>query len=204
MPWWKRLGYRVYRNPFFMFVLGPLVVFLMVHRFPSRNSKKRERHSVYWTNLALAAYIIPLILLIGLDRYLLVMLPISIVSGAVGVWMFYVQHQFEGTYWEKHTQWDYVKAALRGSSYYKLPKIFQWFTGNIGFHHIHHLSPRIPNYNLEACHAANPMFQETPTITIRPSFKAVFFKLWDEEQRRLVGFRHVRQMPQPQPQPEAG
>ena len=188
MPGWKRLGYRLYRNPLVMFILGPMFVFLVVHRFPSRNSKKRERTSVYWTNLAILAYIVPLVVLIGLERYILIQLPIALLTGTAGVWMFYVQHQFEGTYWEKHVQWDYVTAALKGSSYYKLPKILQWFTGNIGLHHIHHLSPRIPNYNLQACHDANPLFQQVPTVTLGPSFKSVFFKLWDEEQRRLVGF----------------
>lgn len=199
MPWWKRLGYRLYRNPFVMFVLGPLFVFLVVHRFPSRNSKRQERNSVYWTNLAILAYIVPLVMLIGFERYILIQLPIALMTGAAGVWLFYVQHQFEGTYWEKHAQWDYVTAALKGSSYYKLPKILQWFTGNIGLHHIHHLSPRIPNYNLQACHDANPLFQQVPTITIGPSFKAVFFKVWDEEQRRLVGFGRLKPTP-----PEAG
>jgi len=188
MPGWKRLGYRLYRNPLVMFILGPMFVFLVVHRFPSRNSKKRERTSVYWTNLAILAYIVPLVVLIGLERYILIQLPIALLTGTAGVWMFYVQHQFEGTYWEKHVQWDYLTAALKGSSYYKLPKILQWFTGNIGLHHIHHLSPRIPNYNLQACHDANPLFQQVPTVTLGPSFKSVFFKLWDEEQRRLVGF----------------
>ena len=188
MPGWKRLGYRLYRNPLVMFILGPMFVFLVVHRFPSRNSKKRERTSVYWTNLAILAYIVPLVALIGFERYILIQLPIALLTGTAGVWMFYVQHQFEGTYWEKHVQWDYVTAALKGSSYYKLPKILQWFTGNIGLHHIHHLSPRIPNYNLQACHDANPLFQQVPTVTLGPSFKSVFFKLWDEEQRRLVGF----------------
>lgn len=199
MPWWKRLGYRLYRNPFFMFVLGPLFVFLVVHRFPSRNSKRRERNSVHWTTLAILAYIIPLVMLIGFERYILIQLPIALITGAAGVWLFYVQHQFEGTYWEKHAQWDYVMAALKGSSYYKLPKLLQWFTGSIGLHHIHHLSPRIPNYNLQACHDADPLFQQVPTVTIRPSFRAVFFKLWDEEQRRLVGFGHLKPA-----QPEAG
>ena len=188
MPGWKRLGYRLYRNPLVMFILGPMFVFLVVHRFPSRNSKKRERTSVYWTNLAILAYIVPLVALIGFERYILIQLPIALLTGTAGVWMFYVQHQFEGTYWEKHVQWDYLTAALKGSSYYKLPKILQWFTGNIGLHHIHHLSPRIPNYNLQACHDANPLFQQVPTVTLGPSFKSVFFKLWDEEQRQLVGF----------------
>ena len=201
MPWWKRIGYRLYRNPFFMFILGPLVIFLLVNRFPSRNSKKRERYSVYWTNLALLAYIVPLALLVGLEKYLFIKLSINLITGAAGVWLFYVQHQFEGTYWEKHSQWDYVRAALQGSSYYRLPKILQWFTGNIGLHHIHHLSPRIPNYNLQACLDANPLFQDVPTVTLGPSFRAVFFKLWDEEQRRLVGFgRARRRMPVAQPE----
>ncbi|HLF28728.1 MAG TPA: fatty acid desaturase [Anaerolineae bacterium] len=193
MPWWKRLGYRLYRNPLIMFLLGPMFMFLIAHRFPARNSKRRERYSVYWTNLAILAYTLLLIGLIGFDKYLLVMLPIMVVSGAAGVWMFYVQHQFEGTYWAEHGEWDYVAAALQGSSYYRLPKLLQWFTGNIGLHHIHHLSPRIPNYNLQACHDANPPFQQVTTITLPQSFRAIFFKLWDEQQRRLVGFRQARQ-----------
>jgi len=189
--WWGRLAYRVYRNPLVMLLIGSQIVFLIVHRIPPRAAKKRERNSVHWTNLALLIQIVGLSLLIGFDKFVLVQLPLNVIAGIVGVWMFYVQHQFEGTYWTRQPQWDYVTAALRGSSYYKLPKVLQWFTGNIGLHHLHHLSPRIPNYNLQPCLDANPPFQQVDALTLRASFKSMFLKLWDEEQGRLVGFKHL-------------
>jgi omega-6 fatty acid desaturase (delta-12 desaturase) len=116
------------------------------------------------------------------------------VAGGLGVWLFYVQHQFEGVYWERGDEWDYTAAALQGSSFYKLPKILQWFSGNIGFHHIHHLSFRIPNYNLERCHRAHPLFQKVPPVTLLASLKSLTFRLWDESERRLVSFRHLRNL----------
>jgi omega-6 fatty acid desaturase (delta-12 desaturase) len=115
------------------------------------------------------------------------------VAGSTGIWLFYVQHQFEGVYWERRDEWDYVNAALRGSSFYKLPKIMQWFSGNIGFHHIHHLSPRIPNYHLEACHNAEPMFRTVKPVTLFSSFKSFTFRLWDEKRRKLVGYSVLKQ-----------
>jgi len=114
------------------------------------------------------------------------------VAGSVGVWLFYVQHQFEGVYWERGEDWDYATAALQGSSFYKLPKVLQWFSGSIGFHHIHHLSPRIPNYHLEKCHNAEPLFQTVKPVTLLSSFKSFTFRLWDEQRRKLVGYRHLR------------
>ncbi|HET7376721.1 MAG TPA: fatty acid desaturase [Anaerolineae bacterium] len=191
---WGRLGYRLYRNPFIMFGIGPLFMFMIVHRFPSRNSRPRERNSVWLTNLAILGYSTAMSLLIGFERYAVLMVLTMGIAGVAGVWMFYVQHQFEGTYWEPQAEWSYVEAALRGSSYYKLPKILQWFTGNIGLHHIHHLSPRIPNYNLQACHDSNPPLQDVPTITLWPSFKSMAFKLWDEDNHRLVGFSAAQQL----------
>ena len=114
------------------------------------------------------------------------------VAGGAGLWMFYVQHQFEGVYWERGEQWDYTAAALQGSSFYKLPKILQWFSGNIGFHHIHHLSSRIPNYNLERCHRSHPMFQQVKPITLYSSLKSFTLRLWDEERKKLVGYREAK------------
>jgi omega-6 fatty acid desaturase (delta-12 desaturase) len=122
----------------------------------------------------------------------MIQLPITIIASGVGTWLFYVQHQFERTYWEHSPEWDYTLAALEGSSYYKLPKVLQWFTGNIGFHHIHHLSPRIPNYNLQACHDQNPLFQRVAHLTINNSLKTAWLSLWDEQSRRLVSFREAR------------
>jgi omega-6 fatty acid desaturase (delta-12 desaturase) len=133
-----------------------------------------------------------LIWIFGLKAFLIIQFTILAVAGSAGVWLFYVQHQFEGVYWERSEKWDYATAALQGSSFYKLPKLLQWFSGNIGFHHIHHLSARIPNYHLEKCHQAEPLFQTVKPITLFASFKSLTFRLWDEQQRRLVGFGHLR------------
>jgi len=130
----------------------------------------------------------------GILPYLVIQLMIVMVGGGVGIWMFYVQHQFEDVYWERDENWDFTTAALRGSSFYKLPKVLQWFSGNIGFHHIHHLSSRIPNYNLESCHQADPMFAQVKPITLRSSLKSLTFRLWDEQRGRLVGFRHLKNL----------
>lgn len=189
---WKRFAYRLARNPFILFVLAPLFLFTVLERIPSRKAPLRERYSVYWTNLALGLVAIGLIWAFGWKAYLIIQLTILTVAASAGVWMFYVQHQFEGVYWERTEEWDYVKAALHGSSFYKLPRVLQWFSGNIGFHHIHHLSSRIPNYNLEKCHKEEPLFQTVKPITFFASFKSFTFRLWDEQQRRLVGFGHVR------------
>ena len=128
----------------------------------------------------------------GFKAYLVLQLLVVMVAGTAGIWLFYVQHQFDGVYWERNANWDYSTAALKGSSFYKLPKVLQWFSGNIGFHHIHHLSPRIPNYNLEKCHRAEPLFQTVKPVTLFSSFKAFTFRLWDEQRRSLVGYRALR------------
>lgn len=189
---WKRLAYRLARNPLILFVLAPLFLFLVKERFPSTKAGRRERNSVYWTNLALVAVGTGLSCLFGLKTYLLLQLGVVIVAAVAGVWLFYVQHQFEGVYWERHQEWDYCAAALQGSSFYKLPKILQWFSGNIGFHHIHHLSPRIPNYNLEKCHQAEPLFQTVKPVTLFSSLRSLTFRLWDEQRHKLVGFGIVK------------
>lgn len=189
---WKRFSYRLARNPFILFILAPVFLFLVKQRFPSKRAGRRERASVYWTNLAVVAMAAGLSCLFGFKTYLLLQVGVLSVAGVAGVWLFYVQHQFEGVYWERGDEWDYCLAALKGSSFYKLPKILQWFSGNIGFHHIHHLSSRIPNYNLEKCHRAEPLFQTVKPVTLLPSFKALTFRLWDEQRRKLVGFRVVK------------
>jgi omega-6 fatty acid desaturase (delta-12 desaturase) len=191
---WKRFAYRLARNPFILFLLAPLFVFLIRQRFPSSNANQREHQSVLWMNLAVLGMVIGLCALFGAKALLLILLITLGVAGAAGFWLFYVQHQFEGAYWERGDDWDYTAAALQGSSFYKLPKILQWFSGNIGFHHIHHLSVRIPNYNLERCHRANPLFQQVKPVTFFRSFKSLTFRLWDEQQHKLVSFRHLRQM----------
>ena len=191
-PRWKRAVYRVFRNPFFLFVLAPAFNFLLVQRFPlgaKAGWKTGEVASVWWTNLAIAGMVAASSLVIGFWPTLMLMVPVMIIGASVGTWLFYVQHQFERTYWEHTPQWDYTLAAMEGSSYYKLPKVLQWFTGNIGFHHIHHLSPRIPNYNLESCHKENELFQRVVHLSILDSIKTTGLALWDEERRRLVSFR---------------
>lgn len=189
---WKRFAYRLARNPIVLFVIAPIFLFLIRQRFPSPGASKRERESVQWMNLAILGMVTGLIWIFGFRSYLLIQLTITGVGGAIGIWMFYVQHQFEGVYWERGEDWDYTAAALQGSSFYKLPKILQWFSGNIGFHHIHHLSPRIPNYNLERCHKADPLFQNVPSVTLLSSLKALTFRLWDEPLRQLVGYGRLR------------
>ena len=189
---WKRFAYRLARNPFVLFVMAPFFLFVIKHRFCPKQASRRERQSVYWTNLAILGMAIGLSLIFGFKAYLAIQLTMVMVAGSAGVWLFYVQHQFEGVYWQRHEQWDYLAAALQGSSFYKLPKILQWFSGNIGFHHIHHLSPRIPNYNLERCHQAEPLFQTVPPVTLFSSLKSLTFRLWDEKRHRLVGFSHLQ------------
>jgi omega-6 fatty acid desaturase (delta-12 desaturase) len=189
---WKRFAYRLARNPFVLFVLAPLFLFLVWQRFPNPKSNGREHRSVYWTNLALLLVAVGLVWIYGLKAYLIIQLIILMAAGSAGVWLFYVQHQFEGVYWERGGEWDYATAALKGSSFYKLPKVLQWFSGNIGFHHIHHLSPRIPNYHLEKCHEAEPLFQTVKPVTLLSSFKSFTFRLWDEQRRKLVGYGHLR------------
>jgi omega-6 fatty acid desaturase (delta-12 desaturase) len=191
---WKRLGYRLTRNPFVLFVLGPAFLFLFRERFPTRNAGLRERWSVYGTNAGIVLFGLAMSWLVGFELYLVCQLSMVLIAGSAGVWLFYVQHQFEGVYWERRENWDYFQAAIQGSSFYKLPKILQWFSGNIGFHHIHHLSPRIPNYNLERCHKAEPLFQTIRPVTLFSSLKCFKFRLWDEERRRLVGYGILREI----------
>jgi acyl-lipid omega-6 desaturase (Delta-12 desaturase) len=191
---WKRFAYRLARNPFILFVLAPLYLFLIHQRFPSGSANKRERHSVYMMNLAILTMATGLCAVFGIKAYLIIQTIIIAVAGGAGVWLFYVQHQFEDVYWERGNDWDFTRAALEGSSFYKLPKILQWFSGNIGFHHIHHLSSRIPNYNLERCHKADPLFQQVKAITLFSSFKSLGYRLWDEQRRKLVGYRHLREV----------
>jgi len=191
---WKRFAYRLARNPIVLFVIAPVFLFVVRERFPSPKASVRERHSVWRMNAAILAMATALSLVFGFKAYLLIQLTVIMTAGTVGVWMFYVQHQFEDAYWEHREEWDYTTAALQGSSFYKLPRILQWFSGNIGFHHIHHLSPRIANYNLERCHNSHPLLRDVKPLTVRTSLKSINFRLWDEQRGRLVGFRRVREL----------
>ncbi len=197
LPRRRQLSYRLYRHPVVMFLVFPVLLFVFAHRLVAGTSGPRERRSVYLTNLVMLGAILGLSWLIGWQALLLVHLPILFLSSTAGVWLFYVQHQFEDTYWESHPDWKYAAAALQGSSYYKLPKLLQWFTGNIGLHHIHHLSPKIPNYNLQQCYDANPLLRQVTVVTFWESLKTMSLKLWDEERGALVGFGPLRTAPPP-------
>ena len=167
-PWWKRMVYRGFRSPLFLLGIAPAAQFLLTNRLPlgAEGGKNKEVASVWWTNLALLILYASVGFVIGFGPMFAIVLPVIVIAATVGTWMFYVQHQFERTYWEHTPEWSYTLAALAGSSYYKLPRVLQWFTGNIGFHHIHHLSPRIPNYRLEACHNENPILQRVHGIDL--------------------------------------
>lgn len=189
---WKRLGYRFFRNPLVMLGLGPFLSFLIGPRIPAPSSSKADRRSILLTDLAILIVFVGMSLLIGVKEYLIIQIPVMWLAGAAGIWMFYVQHQFEYAYWVRSGDWDYTRAALEGASFYRLPRIFQWFTGNIGFHHIHHLSPRIPNYYLEKCFTENPALKPPFIIGLRDALKTFSLRLWDEQSKRMVGFRALR------------
>jgi omega-6 fatty acid desaturase (delta-12 desaturase) len=191
LPRHKRLAYRVYRNPIVLFGVIPLYLFFVHYRYWRKGDNPRARWSTLRTNLALVTIVTVASLTIGIKAYLMIQLPVMFLATSVGVWLFYVQHQFENTYWARHEEWSYIRQALDGSSFYKLPRVLQWFTGNIGFHHVHHLSPRIPNYNLQRCHEAHPMFKAVRHITLWSSLKSLGYRLWDEERKKLVGFSYV-------------
>jgi omega-6 fatty acid desaturase (delta-12 desaturase) len=192
MSRWERFRYRVFRHPFIMLLAGPVYAFVVNQRFVLSISGPRERRSVHLTNLALLVIIGTATITIGIEAYLLIQFPINFVAGFTAVWLFYCQHQFEGTYWQHREEWSFEDAAIKGSSYFQLPRILQWATGNIGFHHVHHLCPRIPNYHLEEVHNSHPRFQEATTLTIRTSLQAFTLLLWDEEQKQLVSLRSIK------------
>ena len=193
-PLRTRLAYRFYRNPIVLFIVGGLYMFTIGYRFTHADGSKRDRMSVLRMNLALAAAVALAWFTIGLKAFFLVQVPIFALAAAAGAWLFYVQHQYEGVYWARQDEWDFVDASLEGSSYYKLPAVLQWFSGNIGFHHIHHLSSKIPNYNLPKCHHENAIFQDVHTITLWTSLRTLRYRLWDEENGRLVSFGQLRRM----------
>jgi len=190
-PPMRRLSYRLYRHPVIMFCLGPAYYFLLRNRWPSVGANKHDFHSVIITNLAIAVIAGAATLTIGFQTYLLVQLPILLMAATFGVWLFYIQHQFEGVYWARHAEWNPWRAALEGASFYKLPKILQWLSGNIGYHHVHHARPGIPNYNLQQCYDETPELQRIKPVTVLGSLKSVRFNLWDEKQRKLVSFRSL-------------
>jgi omega-6 fatty acid desaturase (delta-12 desaturase) len=192
----KRFVYRLTRNPFILLVIAPAIIFLLRQRIPLGKANPRERRSVWLMNLALLVMSLALISIFGFLPWMIIQLTTIVIAGSCGVWLFYVQHQYEETYWVRGDDWDFTAAAMEGSSFYKLPKVLQWFSGNIGYHHIHHLSPRISNYNLERCHRSHPMFQEVKPMTLFGSLKSLTYRLWDENSGKLVGFRHLKTLSQ--------
>lgn len=187
-----RFNYRFVRNPFILFVFAPLFLFMVLERFPSKKCKLRERRSVHVMNFTLLAWCVLMSYIFGIIPFLVMQICMMAVAGTCGIWLFYVQHQFEDTYWAHGEEWDFTAAAMEGSSYYKLPKIMQWFSGNIGFHHIHHLNALIPNYNLERCHKSDPVFQVAPELNFWTSLKSLKFRLWDEDNNKMIGFRELK------------
>jgi omega-6 fatty acid desaturase (delta-12 desaturase) len=191
--WPRRLEYRLMRNPFVLLGVGPLWALMLEPRLVPAWARKRFWRQIVATDVALVALIGTLVVLFGWEAVLLVQLPGAMLAGAAGVWLFYVQHQFEDVYWERHDSWCFQSSALQGSSHLKLPKILQFFTGNIGLHHIHHLHPRIPNYNLQRAHDENPVFHDVPTLSLWDGIRTLRLKLYDEQAGRLVTFSAARQ-----------
>lgn len=188
----RKLGYRLYRHPLVLLGLGPLYYFLLRNRYPSPGAKKIDFISVIVTNLALVAIVVSASLTIGFRTYLIVQLPVLMMGATLGVWLFYIQHQFQGVYWARHDAWDPWLVVMSGASYYQLPKVLQWVTGNIGFHHVHHMRPGIPNYRLQECHEGTPELQAVKPLTLRNSIKSLGLNLYDEQQRKLVSFRSLK------------
>ncbi|WP_394138131.1 fatty acid desaturase [Cytobacillus oceanisediminis] len=199
-----RAAYRMYRNPLVMFLLGPIYVFLLKNRFNRKGARKNERTNTYLINAAIVGLYALMCWAIGWEAFLMVQGPIFLISGAAGIWLFYVQHTFEDSYFEEDDKWEYVKAAVEGSSFYKLPKVMQWLTGNIGFHHIHHLSPRVPNYNLEDAHYNTAELKNVPTITLSTSLQSLRFRLWDEDSQNFTGYQAAKKAALSKKQNRAG
>jgi omega-6 fatty acid desaturase (delta-12 desaturase) len=189
LPKAKRWFYRAYRNPVVLVGLGALFNFLLRNRIAGGKATRKERMSVLLTNLLIVGVMLAMARLVGWKTYLLIQLPVVWTAGAAGIWLFYVQHQFEGVYWARSQEWDALRAAMEGSSFYRLPTVLRWFSGSIGYHHVHHLSPRVPNYRLQECFAAVPALQAKAPLSIRRSLATKRLKVWDEERKELVGFR---------------
>ena len=188
----RRWAYRIVRSPVILLSVGPLALLLLWQRMPRASATRRERHSVWWTNVGLLCMVAGLSAVFGIVPYILIQLTVLLVGGSVGVWLFYLQHQFEDAYWERGEDWDFADAALKGSSYLELPSVLRWLTGNIGFHHVHHFNPKIPNYHLRPCHESAPAFRNVKPMRLAAGVRALRLRLWDESSKKLVGFRHLR------------
>jgi omega-6 fatty acid desaturase (delta-12 desaturase) len=190
-----RLGYRAYRNPLVLLLFGWIWSFVLNHRLPRKITKGKGRSSMLLTNIGVAAMIAAMLLFAGWRYVVLVYVPMIGLAGLIGVWLFYMQHQFEDVYWSRHEDWAFVRAAMDGASYLRLPAVLQWFTGNIGFHHIHHLDPRIPYYYLPRCHRSHPLMERAPVLTLFDTVKCFGQNLYDEDNGRMVSFRSLSASP---------
>jgi acyl-lipid omega-6 desaturase (Delta-12 desaturase) len=187
----QRISYRIYRNPFILFGIAPLLVFVVFQRFTNKSMKAADKFYVHLSTLGMAAWVAGLMLIIGWKTFLLIQIPVLYIGAAHGLWLFYVQHQFRHVVWTKNEDWDYKTIATEGSSLFKLPAILNWFTGNIGYHHVHHLGPTIPNYNLKKCHNENPFFKSIKPITFLTAFESLRLRLWDEKRQMLISFSEI-------------
>jgi acyl-lipid omega-6 desaturase (Delta-12 desaturase) len=188
---WRRIIYRVFRNPFVMFTIGPVFVVFVMSRLTKKYMTRTEKRNVYFTNIMLLVIGTLMSFLFGIQAYLLIQLPMILITFSIGLWLFYIQHQFDDVSWERDGKWDYKVAAIKGSSFLKLHPVLQWFTGNIGFHHIHHLSSRIPNYNLARCHYENELFKDVKPLILSATFKALKFHFWDEVNQQMISYRQM-------------
>jgi acyl-lipid omega-6 desaturase (Delta-12 desaturase) len=184
----QRLLYRLYRSPWVIFGLGPLFHFMFRQRFPTKHTGRLEHRSVLVADLGIVVIALMLSWVMGWKAYLIVQSAVLWLAGAAGIWLFYVQHQFEGVYWARTAEWDPVRAAFMGASFYDLPAVLRWFSGNIGYHFVHHIEYGIPNYNLPSCYRAIPELQDKARLTWRGSLHCVSLKLWDEKAQKLVGW----------------
>jgi acyl-lipid omega-6 desaturase (Delta-12 desaturase) len=193
-PRLKRLGYRLYRHPAVLLLVGPAWQFILKHRLPLDIPRewKREAWSVQLTNLMLAGLLVAMCLVVGVKEFFMLQLPVTLIAGSVGVYLFYVQHQYEDTYWRYKESWNYFAAGLEGASHLVMPKPLQWVTASIGLHHIHHVASRIPNYNLQRAFDSHPELRNVTRLTLWGSVKTLRLTLWDEDGKRLVGFRELR------------
>jgi acyl-lipid omega-6 desaturase (Delta-12 desaturase) len=191
---WRRFTYRLYRNPVVLLGFGPLWLMVKQRLHTPGSAGRKEIVGVHATNLTILGLFFLISLLIGPLTLVVLYVPAMMIAGAAGIWLFYVQHQFEDTYWASAPEWDYATAAVDGSSFYRLPRVLDWITGSIGFHHVHHLSPRIPNYNLRKCHEENAVFHRARVLTMWESVRTFSLKVFDEERKRLIGWRELRRL----------
>ncbi|MCO4792198.1 MAG: fatty acid desaturase [Bacteriovoracaceae bacterium] len=188
LSWQKKIGYKLYRNTFVTFIIGPIYLFQLRFRFTDKRDNANARRSVYICNIALTLIIGALVYAIGWKAFLMIQIPATMIAQFTGTWLFYVQHQYEDVYWERHEDWDYFNAAMEGCSYFKMNKVMQWFTANIGIHHLHHLSHLIPNYKLQQCMDENEEFQNPSVVTWTDCWRTAFLKIYDEDKNEMITF----------------